>query len=116
MKATYTMTGKILVIFISLGMLLHLNSYANGNDKSEAINTSYENAIEIDNEVEVEEWMMNLDLWTGNPSDVDVVEEEMNIEGWMINAGENHWDISSSEEINEPEIEVENWMTDLSKW
>lgn len=114
MKATYTMTGKILIILVSLGMLLHLNTYANSNDRSESIDSSKENVFELESDAVVEEWMTNLDFWTGNPS--DVVEEEMSIEGWMIDAGDSHWDISTTEEINEPEIEVESWMTDLSKW
>lgn len=116
MKTTYKITGKILTILFGFGMLFHLNMYANGIDKMEATSSSNLVAIEMENEIIVEDWMIDLNLWSDGQVEKDVAEEELSIEDWMTDASLKHWVSSESNNVNESEIVVENWMTDLEQW
>ena len=93
-------------------------------------------------EIKLESWMMNFSDWFKGKKEVvkdTVEEEEILLEEWMMNPNHESWKIKSSNaestekvcgevkkeestsveamvEDEEPEMELEDWMTDLSKW
>ncbi|MBN1596793.1 MAG: hypothetical protein JW894_00720 [Bacteroidales bacterium] len=66
------------------------------------------NAVDFELEIQIEEWMLNINdnFWKADS------EDEIEFEKWMVSTSSEHWNISDKEE----EIELENWMTDLSEW
>jgi hypothetical protein len=45
---------------------------------------------------------------------MEVMEDEIILEDWMMNASHSSWNIVNTD--CEDEIELEEWMTDLSQW
>jgi hypothetical protein len=64
--------------------------------------------VDMEEELELEVWMINLDseVWCSDQ------EEELEIEDWMVNIADN---FLGAEELEE-DLTVESWMLDPSTW
>ena len=114
MKTLYnTLKAASLVLAISLiaGSFTNLSALeAPSNDID--IDVSYEEGMELEN------WMTSLTEWEVKrlESDLNIqFEEETQVEDWMLSASNTNW-MNSSVVEEEPEVELENWMTNLSEW
>jgi hypothetical protein len=63
----------------------------------------------IEEEIEIEDWMLNTDYSNWN---YEENESELIIESWMLDASDENWTNDSVEE----EQEIESWMTNLEEW
>ena len=114
MKTLYNITFKVLLtVSIVLGI-----STINSVVASHSPSNSLMNEIVLEENLSVENWMVNLDDWNLldlNENDSKLFEAEVSIEKWMLSADESNWHTVVQVE-SENEIEIESWMTDLSKW
>jgi len=72
-------------------------------------------AAEYETEMIVEDWMIVTEAWIATTSSSDIIEDELNVENWMVNPFkvEEH----KEADVAEDEIfNVEDWMTDTTSW
>lgn len=86
---------------------------ANGiGNNSDLTSTS---SIEV--EVSIEDWMVDLTDWS--ILNADLLEElndlEIEVEQWMISASSVEWNTSNNIDLEE-EMAVEDWMINLKAW
>ncbi len=70
---------------------------------------------EAESEIQLEAWMMAIDMVEKTAWYADIPEEELELETWMLNIdlldGPIHY-----AEINEAPLELEDWMFDICCW
>ncbi|HKJ78874.1 MAG TPA: hypothetical protein VKA10_05040 [Prolixibacteraceae bacterium] len=82
--------------------------------------SSYENRIEQEQQLEVEDWMVNETLWKAPETSFSFVTEQestLEIENWMVN--ENNWKPESIvliENAKEKELTLDCWMVEENHW
>ncbi len=107
----------MVAIILYLGMLVQANVFAGENKAPEMNSSVHAISVEMENELQVEGWMVDLGSWCGANVLNKSVEDELSVEDWMIHANEKYWEVSTSVKSSyEPEFGVEDWMTDLSQW
>jgi len=99
------------VTFFALFVLVG-NVNAKGNE-------SFASSHEIENTLELEEWMINENCWsTGESFDLSLAADVMlEVEGWMTN--ENTWKAENKIDLEtetEQALAFESWMTDENIW
>ncbi len=105
---TYSVTnGKKLVLLLTIGFTFLCGIKAES--------TPNKDFAEKEENIEVEEWMDNLDKWEFISLFKADEESEMEIEDWMLTANEENWDLTLKVD-QEEEMEIEKWMTNLKKW
>ena len=70
----------------------------------------YLNDVAFEAEMEIEDWMYNIQ----NDNDDAYPEEEYKLEEWMCNIHNSFW--NEIYETEEPELAIENWMTNPDEW
>jgi hypothetical protein len=74
-------------------------------------------ALETENTLEVENWMMDETIWAaGSTAVFSATEEELEVENWMTN--QNTWKVATPlvETEKEEALEVEPWMVNSKIW
>jgi hypothetical protein len=102
-------------ITIFLFVMLPVLSFASlpGNSEINTGNITNESSIETN---EVKDWILNPGSWTEvclseKNQNQEVVEAEIPLEDWMLDAESKTWSTST-----EQDILVEGWMEDPSSW
>lgn len=97
---------------IILGLILtSVISFANtGNDFSEFSNST--NSSVNTEEISIEDGISNLNNFEFVLSSYYEMEEDIGIEKWMIDVENENWDSN----LQEKELQVENWMNNPSSW
>ena len=112
----------IQAIALLTGYLLINAGLAKEAEMNNAINSS---ALTVETEYEpaVENWMIDLAVWELEKNiafeESNVHNEEIQIEEWMTDAGNDYWESTNQEfqQIDEEdELRVEQWMLNLSQW
>lgn len=114
MKSTYKSKIKSLVIAAILIIAGTVIVSANSGNKPKILELNSTSQIEV--EYSVEDWMVNLTEWAPEQkmnTYEEVVESNIDIESWMLEANESNWNI---EQDTEEEVVVEDWMLNLAKW
>lgn len=114
MKNTYRNTivkNAAIVIIISLFSCTGLKAATSPANSLESIEIS-EEAIKVEN------WMSDLAEW--NLAKLVITEkveteDDIELEDWMLTADDQKWNLVQIVD-EEPEMEVEKWMTNLKKW
>lgn len=115
-----------LVAFLTVGSA---SAIAGDNPSKENINRS---SGETESEIKLETWMMDLSKWFSNIAinlEEEIYEEEIILENWMTNANDSTWagiiqsialekkvDCIEAKVDTDPEMVVEDWMTDITQW
>ncbi len=117
MKSRYTYqqhnSRLITIAFALLFSLSVFGSETEGPKSSKAGSAD----IEMETDVQVEDWMLNLDTWEISNNEYIAVEQELKIEDWMLSADAFTTEkVSLETEETESDMVIENWMTDLNQW
>ncbi|MBN1117828.1 MAG: hypothetical protein JXA77_11520 [Bacteroidales bacterium] len=110
MTTRYNLTQRMIQIFAFIVGLLLMHNVMAAEPERPKNNLPAYTEVAIENDIELESWMLDLSSWTLNEN--ETFEADIQIEDWMLDASAENWTIVSQEE----EIEIEDWMTDLSQW
>lgn len=88
-----------------------------GNVNAKGTELEASNLENIEETLELENWMINNSYWETETNFFikQATEENMKLEGWMTN--KNTWEVNSTVNLEaETELVIENWMTNENIW
>ena len=116
MKTTYKIAFRVYTLALVV-LFLSVGSLTANENKTSKIHPEIKIEKELD--IKLENWMMDLSEWKVEVSESnELVEPEIEVEEWMLNAGYDKLNKKStfSEVETEEEIEIEDWMINPAKW
>jgi hypothetical protein len=90
-----------------------------GNVNAKGTELDVFNLVTVEENLELEDWMTNENLWTGEATLIieQEIDDNLKMEDWMIN--ENNWNTTTPiiiEKEAEEKLDIEPWMTNENIW